>query len=206
MESVFKNVKVQVFGFWLIALVVSFIVASCCGKKLKTFSSLKSIAVRDTYQNVDSIQADSFGLYFSSEVSQVAQNNVVDFSLLPSAYATQCYSSNKGRKETVVSMQIFTDKTFDAAHPAGSEVSSYFYLDFHYYLDTVVHFTALPDLDIEILNSHFYNDIRTVGETGSLYLFLKHRPLIADTFTFRTIVTLSDGRRFDFLSPAYKLY
>ena len=65
MKSIFKkNVKVQVIGFWLLGTIVSLIVASCCGKKLKTFSSLKSISVRDTYQNIDSIQADSFGLYF----------------------------------------------------------------------------------------------------------------------------------------------
>lgn len=206
MKSIFKNVKVQVVGFWLLATIVSLIVASCCGKNLKTFSSLKSIAANDTYQNSDSTQADSFVLYFSSQVSQVAQNKVVDFSILPSANATQCYSRNKGRKENIVSMQIFTDKTFDATHPAGSEVSSYFYKDFHYYQDSIVHFTSLADLDLEIVNSSFYADYMTVEETGSFYLFFKHRPSNTDIFTFRTIITLSDGRKFDFLSSPHKLY
>jgi len=209
MKSIFKNAKVQVLGFWLIALVVSILVSNCCGKDHKTFTSISSIYFNDHgfYKGLDSIRADSFVLYYSSKLSQVASISPFTFSLFNSVYATSCISSNLGYKERIVSWKIYCNNDFDQSHLRNTDISTYFYEWSHDASDSVTKFTPLPDIDLKVSTKYLYGEEGIIGSSEGFWgLNLLHRPSKTDTFSFRTEIGLSDGRTIVFNTPTYKLY
>lgn len=89
----------------------------------------------------DSVNAQAYGIRVLLDRQEVIPEEPQltarpgSFSLMPSAYAFQCYCPNEvyyEPAEVVDSIRITTLNAFDAFHPAGSDVSSYFLVLRHY--------------------------------------------------------------------------
>ena len=204
MKKLFLNKKIQLISFWVLLVLSSTIVSNCCNGKKNTYSSIFSIENRDYFSITDTIKADSFALYYVSKINQVASN--IDFSLISKTYATQCYYTNLGKKETIADLKIFTNNYFDATHPAGAYIGDYFYHIFHHSPPMSDTFISLPNLEADLLAMNLYGRDNFISGDGFLDLYLKNRPAQKDTFSFRTEVRLTDGRLFSFNSATYVLY
>lgn len=97
-------------------------------------------------------------------------------------------------QDSIVSIQVFTQNAFDATHPAGSEISSYFH---------VLTFGAFYTLDEFLQNN--YNELTEVIDPLKWDMFLMSPPSLGIEHQFNVQVNLSDGRILSVLSPKINL-
>ena len=70
-----------------------------------------------------------FGVNFLFETEQIANRKPVHSLFIQSAYACKCPAPMFYPKDSIVSIQIYSDKSFDETHPAGANIAEFFKID-----------------------------------------------------------------------------
>lgn len=114
----------------IMAFVAAIVVNACRCPEVEypyhDFASLEFSYQNSTNNDTVYVQNDTLSFWLNdAEITYVA--STPSFSLIPMAYATQpCPTDGEfGRKYDVVSIEVYSDQDYDAAHPAGTLLNDF---------------------------------------------------------------------------------
>lgn len=133
---------------------------------------------------------EDFGIQivFETLTLPIAKCKPVSFSLIQSAYACSCEDGMFYPKESIVSVQVFSNKSFGETYPTGSDVAEFFQVrewDGR---------TSYPWLSS--FKNYFEHpaDIANEGFFFNIYCFLTAKNIEGGEYEFTFVVKLSDDR------------
>ncbi|MBV4359331.1 DUF5034 domain-containing protein [Pinibacter aurantiacus] len=181
---------------WLLLPMIAGTIEACChcpeGLKYQFAIDKIKLEVLDNGGQVpvitgaDSICKKCYGLRVELETIKVGQQKVHKPLFLESAYANRCCTSGftGDSRDTIQTVQVFTAIDFDSTHKAGSDVTSYFFIDGT---------KPLP------ANGVFNQPIYTFTEEPMPidYNFILMHESEYSQCQFRVVVTVASGKQFE---------
>ncbi len=130
------------------------------------------------------IAGANYGIQIELQIQQlVRRKQNVNWGLIQSAYACSCIGDNYLAKESILSVEIFSNNDFSSDYPKNTDLSSLFKIKANNSTTTIEEHTKL-------INNHKY------GYPNLFYggVFLQVKPSVSSKHEFKIRITLSDGR------------
>ncbi|RZK40473.1 MAG: DUF5034 domain-containing protein [Pedobacter sp.] len=181
-----------VFAFVLVTQIIAGCVDCNCGPIQTFYTTTKSLFVN----NIDStlpepmitnssiINAKNYGFKINLRSDRVAlKNQKVNWGFIQAAYACSCAENVYKSKESILTLEIFSNNDFDANHPKNTDLSSYFKVKISQNLNTMPEYVKYINRLYQTSSNPFYWGI-----------FLQTSPSLSKKHQFKIRMTLSDGR------------
>jgi|GEM_PF-2401978 len=183
---------------WLLLPMIAGTIEACCHcpEGLKYLFAIDKIKLQildnsgpgPVITNADTLCKKCYGVMLELETVKVGQHKTSQPLFMESAYAGYCECVTNGftgdSKDTIQSIQVFTVIDFDSTHTAGSDVTSYFFVDGT---------KPLP------ANGIFNQPMYTYAEEPKPidYNFILMHESDYSQCQFRIVVTVASGKQFE---------
>jgi len=184
---------IKIVGILLILFVVSLITERCglyceCPKPKSFEYSISSFSFKQ-YDGLAALPSyvecrRDFGirLVFETEKTVIANCKPLNSLFMQSAYACSCNNDTYYPKDSIISIQVFSDKDFGETHPAGTDIAEFFKVL------TGIHG---PIISFE---SYFERPIEDWRVLSDFVCVLTETNIKTGEYEFTFVVNLSDGR------------
>lgn len=189
----FSKIAYILLVFWLVGVVVEGCGCPDPSHITCSVSSLKLAHLDDGNWTNNPVPRSHYGILIEFEMKHIAKIQP-SASLIRSAHAMEQCRDVYIPKDTITSIQFFTELNFDASHPAGTDISDHF-MAMKVNVDWPAGTETYEDISLADALKRWC-DLNRDGYIEPLSCVLVTPP-DAGTYIFRVVVGLSDGRELE---------